>query len=354
MMQKESLKIGINLGGWISQYKEFDPHHFDTFITEDDIRQIADWGFDHIRLPIDYPILEDDANPGVYLESGFAYLDRCLAWCQDNGLRVIFDIHKAPGYSFTNTLEAEMKEVNTLFTEPFMQQRFINLWVTLARRYLDRAEDILAFELLNEIVLPESSPWNRLAQQIIDHIRKIDSHRLIVVGGNNYNTVTELSNIQLNPDPNLLHTFHCYEPMVVTHQKAPWVTEMEQFNQTIDYPGEVPGLAQFLKTHFPIHIPRYEKSFGRHLDREFLVDALEPAKQFIQQKHESLYCGEFGVVDLAPMQTRINWTRDFISILAEYKIGYAYWSYKEVDFGLVDKNSHLTNDELLKVITQQE
>ncbi len=128
---------------------------------------------------------------------------------------------------------------------------------------------------------------------------------------------------------------------------------MKQFNQTTNYPGEAPGLIQFLKTHSPIHIPRYEKSFGRRLDREYLVDVLEPAKQFMQQNHESLYCGEFGVVDLAPMQTRINWTRDFIGILAEYKIGYAYWSYKQIDFGLVDKNGRLINNELLKIITQQ-
>lgn len=352
-MQKESLKIGVNLGGWISQYQKFDHHHFDTFITKDDISQIADWGFDHVRLPIDYPILEEDANPGVYLESGFAYLDRCLTWCQDKGLRVIFDIHEAPGYSFTNTLEAEKKEVNTIFTESHMQQRFINLWEAITRRFLHQAEGSLAFELLNEIVLPDGSPWNRLAQQIIDSVRKIDPQRLIIVGGNNYNAVTELSNIQLNPDPNLQYTFHCYEPMVVTHQKAPWVTEMEQYNQTTEFPGEVPGLAQFLETNSPIHIPRYANSFGRRLDREFLVNVLKPAKLFMEREHASPYCGEFGVIDLAPMQTRINWTRDFIGILAEYKIGYAYWTYKEMDFGLVDKNSCLINQELVKIITQQ-
>ena len=352
-MQKGSLKIGVNLGGWISQYKEFDRHHFDTFITKDDICQIADWGFDHIRLPIDYPILEDDANPGTFHESGFAYLDRCLAWCQANGLRVIFDIHKAPGYSFTNTLEAEMKEVNTLFTESFTQQRFINLWETLARRYADQAEDVLAFELLNEIVLPESSPWNRLAQRIIDHIREIDPHRLIIVGGNNYNSANELANIEIDPDPNLLYTFHFYEPIAVTHQKAYWLIEMEQFDQVTDYPGEAPGLAQFLKTHYPVHIPRYEKSFSRRLDRQFLVDMLEPAKQFMQQKDEPLYCGEFGVIDLAPMQTRVNWTRDFISILNEYKVWYAYWTYKQMDFGLVDANGNIIDDELLRAVSQK-
>jgi len=352
-MENNILKIGVNLGGWLSQYIEFDHSHFETFITKDDISRIADWGFDHIRLPMDYPIFEDDAKPGIYHESGFAYLDRCLAWCQDNGLRVIFDIHKAPGYSFTNTLEADMKEVNTLFTIPSAQHRFVNLWVALARRYADQAEDVLAFELLNEVVLSESTPWNNLSQQIIDHIRKIDSRRLIVIGGNNYNAVNELSNIRLNPDPNLLYTFHFYEPMVVTHQKAPWLIEMEQFNQTTEYPGKAAGLDQFLKTHHPVHIQRYKKSFGRQLDRQFLVDMLKPAKQFMEQTNKPLFCGEFGVVDRAPMQTRINWTRDFIDILNEYKIGYAYWSYKQMDFGLVDKNGNLINDELLRVISQR-
>jgi len=352
-VNKESLKIGVNLGGWISQYKEFDRHHFDTFITEDDIHQIADWGFDHIRLPIDYPILEDDSTPAVYHESGFAYLDNCLAWCQDNGLRVVFDIHKAPGYSFTNTLEAEMTAENALFTESSMQQRFISLWEAITRRYIGQAEDILAFELLNEIVLPESSPWNKLAQKIINLIREIDPYRLIIIGGNRYNAVDELAEIHINPDPNLLYTFHFYEPVAVTHQKAYFLIEMEQFNKTVNYPGEVPELAQFIRTHHPIHIPRYEKSFDHQLDRQFLVEMLKPAEQFIQQKKDSLYCGEFGVIDRAPIQTRIQWTRDFVDILNEYKIGYSYWCYKQMDFGLVDKNSNLINEKLLRVITQQ-
>ena len=353
-MKKESLKIGVNLGGWISQYREYDHDHFKTFINEEDIRKIAGWGFDHVRLPIDYPVLEDDANPGVYLESGFTYLDSCLKWCQEHGLRLIFDIHKAPGYSFTNTLEAENTGVvNTLFTDPAMQQRFINLWDAIARRYLGQADDALAFELLNEMVLPESSPWNALAQKLIDHIREIDQQRLIIIGGNNYNAVTELSNIRVNPDPNLLYTFHFYEPLVVTHQKAYWVIEMEEFNQDTDYPGEVPGLEEFIQTRHPVHMHRYEKIFGRRLDRDFLKEMLAPAIQFMQQTGEPLYCGEFGVIDLAPMQTRINWTRDLIDIMNEYKIGYGYWSYKVMDFGLVDKNGNVVNEELLKVVSQQ-
>ena len=46
-------KKGVNLGGWISQFDKYDLHHFDTFITRDDIKNIASLGFDYVRVPVD-------------------------------------------------------------------------------------------------------------------------------------------------------------------------------------------------------------------------------------------------------------------------------------------------------------
>ena len=65
----EGFQKGINLGGWISQYSVFDEEHFKTFITEEDIHTIAELGFDHVRVPVDYSVLEDEE--GNFLESGF-------------------------------------------------------------------------------------------------------------------------------------------------------------------------------------------------------------------------------------------------------------------------------------------
>ena len=38
------------------------PPHFQSFITRADLRQIARWGMDHVRLPVDYPVVEDDSH----------------------------------------------------------------------------------------------------------------------------------------------------------------------------------------------------------------------------------------------------------------------------------------------------
>src|SRR5512134_3753133 len=120
---------GVNLGGWISQYTAYDHAHFQSFIQERNIQQIAGWGMDHVRLPIDYPILEDDTQPGVYKEEGFAYIDRCLGWCKAAGLNVILDLHQAPGYKF------DALDRVALFSEEALQARFVNLWQAITRRY---------------------------------------------------------------------------------------------------------------------------------------------------------------------------------------------------------------------------
>ena len=89
MDQFTGFQAGVNLGGWISQYDRYDHEHFKTFITQADIQRIASWGMDHVRLPFDYPVLEDDDTPFQYKESGWGYLDSCLEWCEAAGLNLI-------------------------------------------------------------------------------------------------------------------------------------------------------------------------------------------------------------------------------------------------------------------------
>ena len=57
----EHFQKGVNLGGWISQFAKYDQEHFETFITRKDIEYIASLGFDHVRVPVDYNVLEDEA-----------------------------------------------------------------------------------------------------------------------------------------------------------------------------------------------------------------------------------------------------------------------------------------------------
>jgi hypothetical protein len=341
---------GVNLGGWLSQYARYDHAHFRSFITERDIERIAGWGLDHVRLPLDYPVLEDDAAPGVYREDGFATLDACFEWCRRRGLGVVLDLHHAPGYSFTNTLEPGMERRNVLFTEEAAQLRFIALWEAIARRYRSAGLP-LVYELLNEIVLPDSAPWNALAQRAIAALRAIDPACPIMIGGNQYNSASELKNITLSTDPLVCYTFHFYSPHLFTHQNAYWMNLTRTYTETLDYPGSFTGLTAYLQTH-----PEYQAEVGRlaerTLDRDLVLEFLQPALDFARASGRSLYCGEFGVIDRAPMESARRWHTDVIAALRQHGIGRAVWSYKAMDFGLVNAAGQVVDPALVEIVCQ--
>ena len=87
MRGMEGYMKGVNLGGWLSQFDAPTKEHFDTFITEEDIRRIAGMGLDHVRVPVDYTVIETE--DGVPKEEGYQYIDRCVRWCRENGLHMI-------------------------------------------------------------------------------------------------------------------------------------------------------------------------------------------------------------------------------------------------------------------------
>ena len=67
MRGMEGYMKGVNLGGWLSQFDAPTKEHFDTFITEEDIRRIAGMGLDHVRVPVDYTVIETEDGDYVVL-----------------------------------------------------------------------------------------------------------------------------------------------------------------------------------------------------------------------------------------------------------------------------------------------
>ena len=339
---------GVNLGGWLSQYKNYDHEHFRTFITKSDIDQIASWGIDHVRLPVDYPVLEADDAVGVPLEDGYAYIDNCIAWCADAGLALMLDLHKAPSFSFNNDINDETRHLNTLFESPEAQDRFVGLWEELATRYHDAPIPIV-FELLNELVIPDVTPWNALIARTVAAIRAIAPEAPIMVGGNNYNGAKDLHDLTLIDDPNIFYTFHYYHPMLFTHQKAPWSPAMRDFDTDVTYPGEFPGLEEYAAAH-PEYARQYAPMLGKRADIEILKENLEPAIEFANKTGFTLYCGEYGVAEWVDPASRRRWLKDFLGLLDAAGFSRALWNYKLMDFGLVDGEGKVVDQEFLDIL----
>ena len=82
----EGFQHGINFGGWLSQGEHSDKH-YETFLTETDFAVAARWGLDHVRIPVDYELVETEG--GIQKESGFQWIAQCITWCRKYGLHMI-------------------------------------------------------------------------------------------------------------------------------------------------------------------------------------------------------------------------------------------------------------------------
>ena len=79
--------------------------HWASFVTREDFAWIAARGLNAVRIPIGHWIFGPDypyhpkygAHRHPFVTGGIEVLDRALDWAQEFGLRVIIDLHAAPG-----------------------------------------------------------------------------------------------------------------------------------------------------------------------------------------------------------------------------------------------------------------
>ncbi|XP_056172830.1 probable glucan 1,3-beta-glucosidase A isoform X3 [Syzygium oleosum] len=71
--------------------------HWSTFIVEDDFKFVAENGLDAVRIPVGWWIASDPNPPPPYVGGSLAFLDSAFSWAEKYGLKVIIDLHAAPG-----------------------------------------------------------------------------------------------------------------------------------------------------------------------------------------------------------------------------------------------------------------
>jgi aryl-phospho-beta-D-glucosidase BglC (GH1 family) len=340
------LEKGVNLGGWFSQC-DYTEERFLNFITEKDFKELKKWGIDHVRIPVDYNLVETEE--GEYKESGFSHLERAIGWCKKYGFNIVLDLHKTAGYCFD--FDAGSK---TFFDDEALQERFYRLWEEFARRFLSYS-DMMAFELLNEITDPSSAEkWNVISKKAIERIRAISKEVTILVGGCNNNHISSLRSLDMPYDENIIYNFHCYEPMIFTHQHAYWSSDLKQLPDDvhITYPDTVSDYVNTIEKHIkdPDFYLDYSKTgvekMGTDFFEELFCDGLKVAKE----RGVRLYCGEYGVIDQADLGSTLNWYRDIHAVFEKYGIGRAAWTYKEMDFGLSDERMEPIRDEIISCL----
>jgi endoglucanase len=90
-------QIQTLLGGSEEDAAEFWDAFIANHVTEQDIMDLADLGFNAIRLPFNFRLVSPLNTPGEYSEEGFQMLDMVISWCRSAGLALLLDMHACPG-----------------------------------------------------------------------------------------------------------------------------------------------------------------------------------------------------------------------------------------------------------------
>ena len=186
-------------------YEKFEKN----YVAEEDIIQLADWGFNSVRLPFHYKTLSSAYR--IYNEKGFSVIDSVIAWCSRSKIYLILDMHVAPG-SQSGDENADGDEGAQLWDSEENQEWAVDIWGEIARRYATE-KWIGGYDLLNEPVLYNGgSRVRNLQRKMRNRIRKYDLNHTLFVNGNMWSRAFE----GLGPalDENMIWAFHYYSWMV--------------------------------------------------------------------------------------------------------------------------------------------
>lgn len=346
MREFEGFMHGINLGGWLSQKDSNRREYVNAFITENDIANIARMHLDHIRIPLDYLTLEEEN--GRPIEEGYEYIDRALDWCRRYGLHVVLNLHDTHGYDFSPY--SRYIDGPVFFYDAAEQERFYRLWERIVRRYASDT-DIVAFELLNEIIYPDDTEvaWDEIATRAYKRVRAIVPDAWIIVGGIRFDNKISYPALSREADRKTVINFQCFEPLMFTHQKAYWVENMPM-DLDMAYPDTA---GSYVRTGRECRIDDGllgtmaalpADTRGKDIFEKIFAPIIEMAERY----DAPVYCSEYGVCEYAPMEDIIRWYADISSAFDEYGIGRAAWNYKGADFGLIDPPFDEVREDIVK------
>jgi endoglucanase len=337
---KPDLRHGMNLGNALDAPNEGD---WGVVLDESDFSRIRRAGFDHVRLPVRFSAHASEAAPYSLDEHFLQRVDWAVARALASDLAVIVDFHY----------------YDDLMSDPDADgARFVGLWKQISERYRS-FPDAVCFELLNE---PHGNltaeKWNALLATALGVVRSTNPTRTVILEGIEWASAKNLRDtLRVPDDPNVVASFHMYQPILFTHQGADWMAP--EFRTTgVQFPG--PPVAPVTPLAAAQGVSWVREWFERYNHEPAATnpggnagveEQLAMAAAFGEVRHLRVYMGEFGAIDKGDLASRARWTR-LVRVEAEKRgFGWAYWD-DGGGFKAYDRHARVWIDPLLAALRQ--
>ena len=310
------IQRGTNISHWLSQSSKRGEERSQYFL-EEDVAFLANVGFDHLRIPIDEEQMWNEQ--GEKEEEVFKLLHDAIGWSQKHKLKVIVDLHILRSHHFN-------RGEKPLWTEASAQEQFFDCWRDLSEELNQYPNDFLAYELMNEPVADNPEDWNKLVAKAVAVVRKLEAKRKILIGSNRWQSTETFDDLKLpENDPNIIVSFHFYEPFLITHHQTSW-TQIKDYKGEVVYPGQ--PISEAILDTLSKDIKDIVGPMNQVFDKKSLEERIIKPINFAKERGLQVYCGEWGCYPSVGRTSFLHWYRDVKSIMESHGVAWTTWDYK--------------------------
>lgn len=284
-----ALGRGINTANWLEAFwlMPFNAYPEVNRYTRAKVQALRNAGFQTFRLPVTFERLSSTTAPYTldFNHIAFSLIDSMIVWANDYDFKLIIDNHH--GYPLTNANYA---------TEI---PRLSAIWTQLTQRYDHLDPDRFLFEIYNEPTNGISNAnWRTVVQNLLATIRMHETQiHSVLVGASSWNSGTNLIAFTPLPDPDIIYTFHNYDPYLFTHQSMSWTSPAYFPQRAFPQSGEVAAINQLFAA---------VKAWGDNYE-------------------VPVNLGEFGCSTEADAGSRCNWIQALMNAITTNGFSYFYW-----------------------------
>ena len=296
------VRRAINLGNALDAPNEGD---WGYVIAEEHVQEIADKGFDSVRLAVRWSGHIDDDN--IIDPLFFQRVEEVIGWALERDLNVVVDLHH-----FWELNDDPLPYIPALKS----------IWSQIATRFADMPSNVY-FELFNE---PHGAFDGDLVDdtmaELVDIIRETNPTRAIVVGGEDWYSVNGLLQLTLPNDDYIVPTFHYYVPFDFTHQGAPFVNDP----------------------------PPVGREWGSPEDLQQLAENFALIAEWREQQGDMpVFMGEFGAYFEIPDDERSEWATDVRNAAEGGDIVWSWWAFHTI-YDVFDQGTGTWNQTMLDAL----
>lgn len=271
---------------------------------ERDFEWLADWGFDYVRLPVDYRCYTAE-DWLTFDEATLREIDEAVEYGRRYDVHVTLNLHRGPGYTV-----ASPAEETDLWTDEEAQEAFLTHWRQFADRYEGVPGSALSFDLINEPAHTSHGVYVSIVRRAVEAIHGVDPDRLVIADGLGHGREPVFG----LADVDCAQSTRGYDPMSVTHYGADWIDE--------EFPEpEWPVVADALTVQ----------------DADWVYAEQIAPWEHLQEQGVGVHVGEWGVYNRTDHDVALDWMEDVLQHWEAAGWGWALWNFRG-PFGVLDSD----------------